>query len=328
MKANLYKFLKQKEVSFIGAGSYYGQTQTGVEKFPSALREGGVQSVASALGWGFHDIGDLDIQNAISHVSGNAVPNVRNCEQVGLANELIHNTVKSEAQKGNFVLIGGGDHSIASATISGVKAVHRDLCVLWVNAHAASNTPATSPSANYHGMSAAHVLGWINMNLPGFDWLTKDNMLADTRIAFVGLRDVDKHERELLRHSGVSVFTMHEIDRWGIGEVMDMALHRINPHSDRPIHLTFNIDACDPSIAPATGILCRGGLEHREAHFVCERLAMTNSLVSMDMVEVNPDLDKQEGGWMHGDSDHITTDLQTVRLSLELISSALGKTVI
>merc|ERR1719446_1031391 len=116
----------------------------------------------------------------------------------------------------------------------------------------------------------------------------------------------------MLRESGVAVFTMHDIDRYGIGTVMDMALHRINPHSNRPIHLEFDIDGCDPSIAPGTGTCSRGGLNFREAHYICEKLAMTNNLVSMSMVEINPDMDVPVVGRMHGDNELISSQLQTV----------------
>merc|ERR1719162_1540254 len=108
---------------------------------------------------------------------------------------------------------------------------------------------------------------------------------------------------------------MHEVDRWGIGQVMDMAMHRINPHSDRPVHLTFDIDSCDPSIAPGTGTASRGGLSFREAHYICEKLMMSNNLTSMDLVEVNPDVDRILAGGMHGDNEAVTTDKETVRLA-------------
>jgi len=322
--------LRQKTVSLIGAKLGIGQSYgTGVNEAPQALRAGGLRAVVEELGWKIHDVGDLDLEGAIENFTGpSSMRNVNNCEKIGMANRLVHEAVREEAKKGNFVLNIGGDHSLGSATISGMKAVHDDLAVLWVDAHADCNTAATSPSGNYHGMSAAHVLNWIQPPLPGWEWLRPELMMRESRFAFVALRDVDQHERRMLRESGVTVFTMHEIDRWGIGMVMEMAMHSINPHSNRPVHLEFDIDSCDPSIAPGTGTCSRGGLNFREAHYICEKLAMTNNLVSLSMVEVNPQMDEPTVGRMHGDNDLITAQTQTVRLSIELIASALGRTIL
>lgn len=328
-KESKYRFLKSKTVSIIGAPLAAGQHQLGVEKGPQALREGGLITVAKQLGWTVNDLGDLDVEGAASQFKGTtAVSNVRNCEQIGLANGLIHKTVAEEAAKGNFVLTLGGDHSIASATVTGMKSVHEDLCVIWIDAHADSNTPDTSPSGNYHGMSAGHSMGWVKQNLPCWEWLTKEKCVKESRLAFIGLRDIDAAERMLLRDSGVAVFSMHEVDRWGIGQVIDMALHRINPHADRPVHLSFDIDGCDPAIAPGTGTCSRGGLSFREAHYICEKVAMTNNLTSMDLVEINPTLDVPITGRMHGDNDAVTSQLQTVRCGIELVGSALGRTIL
>lgn len=328
--SHTYSHLGQKTVSLIGSKLGVGQSYgTGVNKAPQALREGGLSAVVRELGWKMHDVGDLELDGAMDEFTGqSSMKNVNNCEKIGMANLIVHKVMKAEAKKGNFVLNIGGDHSLGSATTSAMKAVHDDLAVVWVDAHADCNTAATSPSGNYHGMSAAHSLNWIQPALPGWEWYRPEYMLRESRFAFIALRDVDQHERRMLRDSGVAVFTMHEIDRHGIGMVMDMALHRINPHSNRPIHLEFDIDSCDPSIAPGTGTCSRGGLNFREAHYICETLAMTNNLVSMSMVEVNPEMDMPVVGRMHGDSELITSQLQTVRLSIELIASALGRTIL
>lgn len=325
-----YTHLRQKTVSLIGAKMGIGQSYgVGVNEAPQALRAGGLADVIAELGWKIHDLGDLELDEAMSKFSGQSgFKNVNNCEKIGMANKIVHDAIKEEARKGNFVLNMGGDHSLGSATISAMKSVHDNLAVIWVDAHADCNTAATSPSGNYHGMSAAHALNWIQPPLPGWEWLRPEFMMKESRFAFIALRDVDQHERRMLRDSGVAVFTMHEIDRYGIGTVMDMALHRINPHSNRPIHLEFDIDACDPSIAPGTGTCSRGGLNFREAHYICESLAMTNNLASMSMVEVNPEMDIPVVGRMHGDNELIKTQLQTVRLGIELIGSALGRTIL
>lgn len=315
-------------VSFIGAPLAGGQPIPGVEKAPQAMRDGGIANIIHSLGWDFHDVGDLDVTRAIAAGSSEMVQGVKNCEQVGFANKLVHDAVKNEAAKGNFVLTVGGDHSIGSATLTGMKSVYKDLSVIWVDAHGDCNTGTTSPSGNYHGMSASHAMGWFGLELPGFEWLQQDVTISDSRLAFIALRDIDENEKKLLRSSGVAAFTMYDIDRWGIGSVIDMALHRVNPHGNRPIHLSFDIDSCDPTIAPGTGTCSRGGLNFRESHYICETLALTNNLCSMDIVEINPDLDTQVSGRMHGDSELITTSLQTVRLGQELVSSALGRSIL
>jgi len=314
-------------VSFIGAPLAGGQPIPGVEKAPQAMRDGGIANIIKSLGWEFHDVGDLNVNAAIAAGSPERVQGVKNCEQVGLANKLVHDAVKLEAAKGNFVLTVGGDHSIGSATLTGMKAVHSDLSVIWVDAHGDCNTGSTSPSGNYHGMSASHAMGWFGFDLPGFEWLQEDVTISDSRLAFIALRDIDANEKKLLRNSGVAVFTMYDIDRWGIAAVIDMALHRVNPNRNRPIHLSFDIDGCDPTIAPGTGTCSRGGLNFRESHYICETLSLTNNLCSMDIVEINPELDVPVPGRMHGDSELITTQLQTVRLGLELVSSALGQSI-
>jgi len=229
------------------------------------------------------------------------------------------------------VLTVGGDHSIASGSITGIMKHRRDLAVVWVDAHGDCNTPETSPSKNYHGMPLAHILGWFQHRVTGFDWcddfLATSGPLPEENVALIALRDVDPPERALLRACGVHVFTMQDIDRYGIGPIMEMALERIDPKGRRPLHLSFDIDSCDPTIAPGTGTKARGGLSYREAHYICERLACTHRLGSMDLVEVNPELDQALSETMHGDDPEIG-GTETVRLGIELVASALGKTIV
>lgn len=324
-----YRNLRGKTMSLIGAPLQSGVYMAGVEKTPQALRDGGLGRVVRELGWNFRDIGDLDLAGAMSEFEGeSSMINVQHCEKIGFANHIVYDAVRQEASAGNFVLTVGGDHGISSATISAMKSVHEDLCVIWVDAQADCHTAATSPTGQYYGMAAAHVMNWMKPSLPGFEWMRPEHMLDESRLAYVALREMDRIERNSLKESGVSVFTMHDIDKFGIGRVMEMALHKVNPHSDRPIHLSFDIDGCDPSEAPGTGTCIRGGLNFREAHYVCEKLSMTSNLVSMDLVEINPDSDVQVQGRMHGDHASITADKVTVRLGIELIGSALGRTIL
>merc|ERR1740139_1059485 len=170
------------------------------------------------------------------------------------------------AQQGQFALTIGGDHSLGVATIGATLQVYPDLAVIWVDAHADANTPETSPSNHYHGMPAAHLLGWFQKPVPGFEWVT--SVLEEGRLAYIGLRDIDIEEGQMLQESGVNVFTMQAVDRLGIGEVMRQAIECVDPYHKRPLHVSFDIDGVDPTYAPGTGTLARGGLTYRESHHI------------------------------------------------------------
>lgn len=187
-------------------------------------------------------------------------------------------------------------------------------------------------------MPLAYLTGLADAgHVAGLEWMQSVPRLPFDQLVYVGLRDIDLHERAFLRENGVTAFTMHHIDKYGIGRVMDMALETLG--RGRPLHLSYDIDACDPLIAPHTGTAVRGGLTYREAHFVAEAIAETNMLGSMDLVEVNPQIVESSGG---GDGGIVMgeaaaaaakTDQQqqeeggllpTVELGLALIASALG----
>lgn len=285
--------------------------------------------------------------------------NVVNAELMGGGLRLVHEAVREALARqvlSPFILTIGGDHSIASGTISALIAKYPSLGVIWVDAHADANTPRSSPSGHYHGMPAAHLLGWFEhepgegvaegTRLPGFEWFAP-GCLTESRLAYIGLRDVDPEEGRMLRRSGVRVFTMRDVDKYGIARVVEMAIEATSsPTQDNPLHLSLDIDSVDPHFAPGTGTTARGGLSYREIHYICEECAMTRRLVSMDLVEVNPGLDPpptraataEEGvdsenhqhinGAMHGDHPAISAAASpTVRLALELVLSALGKQI-
>jgi len=153
--------------------------------------------------------------------------------------------------------------------------------------------------------------------VPGFEWLQDAPRLQPDSLVYVGLRDVDTEERKLIQSLGIAAYTMHEIDRYGIGQVMDMALHHLcaeNPN--RPLHLSYDIDAVDPVLAPATGTTVRGGLTYREAHYVAEAVAFSGNLASAEIVELNPNLSHDEGAE------------DTTELGLQIITSFMGKSII
>lgn len=227
--------------------------------------------------------------------------------------------VYQHAKEGRFVLTLGGDHSIAIGTISGTaKAMRerlgRDMAVIWVDAHADINTPETSDSGNIHGMPVAFLSGLAKdkPEMP-FGWLQDSERISVKKLVYIGLRDVDRGEKKILRENGIKAFSMHDIDRHGIGKVMDMALGWIG--SDTPIHLSFDIDALDPMWAPSTGTAVRGGLTLREGDFIAECVHQTGSLVALDLVEVNPRLEEQGAA-------------ETVRAGVSIVRCALGDTLL
>jgi len=271
--------------------------------------------------------------------------NVVNAELLGSGLKLLHDQVLEALSAGEpppFVLTVGGDHSIASGTISALASRHPKLGVVWVDAHADLNTPRTSPSGHYHGMPAAHLMGFFDKpgelgvgvsagsTLRGFEWFPS-GCLPESKLAYIGLRDVDVEEGRMLRESGVRVFTMRDVDKHGIARVCEMAIEAVGPSYDCPLHLSLDIDSVDPHFAPGTGTCARGGLTYREIHYICEECALTNRLVSMDLVEVNPLLEpplrRDSGSAMHGDHPAIKPASPTVHLAVELALSALGKKI-
>ena len=238
---------------------------------------------------------------------------------VSAVTEALSKQVYDHAKEGRFVLTLGGDHSIAIGTISGTaKAIRerlgRDMAVIWVDAHADINTPETSDSGNIHGMPVAFLTGLASDKPDApFGWITDEHRVSVKKIVYIGLRDVDRGEKKILRENGIKAFSMHDIDRHGIGKVMDMALGWIG--SDTPIHLSFDIDALDPRFAPSTGTAVRGGLTLREGDFIAECVHETGSLVALDLVEVNPSLEEAGAA-------------ETVRSGVSIVRCALGDTLL
>lgn len=259
---------------------------------------------------------------------GEKLAEVVNAELIGYGVKLVHDAVANALLKDAFVLTVGGDHSIATGSICAATEKYPQLGVIWVDAHADANTPRTSPSMHYHGMPAAHLLGWFEDQVSGFEWFPPQGCLSEGSLAYVGLRDVDVEEGQRLRASNVHVFTMRDVDKYGVAQVIEMAIKAIDPNARRPLFLSLDIDSVDPHFAPGTGTAARGGLTYREIHYICEELALTDRLVGMDLVEVNPGLDPPPASEsMHGDHPALHPASPTVQLAVELSLSALGKQI-
>lgn len=248
---------------------------------------------------------------------------MKNPKAVSAVTRRIADQVYGHASQGRLVLTLGGDHSIAIGTVGGTaRAVRerlgREVAVIWVDAHADINTPETSGSGNVHGMPVAFLTGLASEDKEEyFGWLGEEGRLSTRKLVYIGLRDVDPGEKRILREHGIKAFSMFDIDRHGIGRVMEMALAHIG--SDTPIHLSFDVDALDPMWAPSTGTPVRGGLTLREGDYIAECVHETGSLVAMDLVEVNPQLAKGV--------DDIGAS-ETVRAGCSLVRCALGESLL
>jgi arginase len=295
-------------IRVVGAPMDLGADRRGVDIGASAIRYAGLNDRLRLLGHTVHDIGNLVIPQPESQPLGN--PKLKYLEPIVQVVEELASIVTSTLQGGEFPLTLGGDHSIALGSVSGVASVHRDVGVLWVDAHADFNTEQTTPSGNIHGMILAALAGLGNNRLTHIGgWGPKLNTQT---IVIVGARDLDVGEQELLRAHAIHVFTMSTIDKRGISTVMQEAIALAGQQHNH-IHLSLDMDALDPKEAPGVGTPVRGGLSYREAHLAMELVADSKKLVSMDVVEVNPILDRENA---------------TAILGVELVLSALGKKIL
>ena len=278
----------------------------------------------SSLGWRVEELENIDFDDfeAASPPPDAVNNNAKNSLIVGQGTLKLANVVAETLEKGHFPLILGGDHSIGLGSLAAILKHRPDTGVIWVDAHADLNTPQGSPSGNMHGMPVGLLMDGVLNSLddeipPGCEWVKEYPRLPADSIVSVGLRDVDAEERKLIQNLNIQAYTMTDIDRLGIGNVMDMAFkHLLKNDPDRPIHMSYDIDSIDPLLAPATGTTVRGGLTYREAHYVAESAAASGNLASFEIVELNPTLSDGNGAQ------------ETVDLGLQIITSALGKSII
>ncbi len=285
-----------------------GAETRGVSLGPSAIRYAGVIERLKEMGYVVEDKGDIIADTTQDEEQLGT--QLKNLDEVARVNTLLCEIVSKSVKEGHFPLVLGGDHSVAIGTIAGVLQHKENLGVIWFDAHGDINTGEISPSGNIHGMSAAVALGHGHEKLTRIGGI--DKKIKKENIVFVGCRDLDAGERELLKEFGVRVFTMHEVDRMGITEVMNRAIAIASNGTDG-IHVSFDIDGMDPVHAIGTGTRVPGGLTYRESHLALEMIAETSKVVSAEFVEVNPIIDIKN---------------QTANIAVELIGSLLGEWLI
>lgn len=299
------------KIHLIGVPMDLGSGRRGVDMGPSAIRIAGIGEKLVLLGHKLNDLGDIATKNPELQKLSNK--KLRYLPEIIRSCKILSNKVQRSLSFGNFPLVLGGDHSIAIGTIAGLanfcKSKKKKLGVLWIDAHGDLNTDLTTPSGNIHGMPLAASIGMGAkelINLSGdFQKVNPKN------VVLIATRDLDEGEKINIRKNKVSVFTMKEIDKLGMAEVMKLVLKKLK-NVDH-LHVSFDLDAIDPTIAPGVGTPVKGGLDYREAHLIMETLFEKNKMQSLEIVECNPILDQKN---------------QTAELAVELIQSAFGKRIL
>jgi len=299
-------------VHLIGVSLDLGGNRRGVDMGPSAFRIAGLAERLSGLGLTVVDEGDLVAP--IPEIKSLGDPRKKYIREIARVCERLYKTSLAVLEKGGLPLVLGGDHSLAAGSVAApadfLRRDQQPLGLIWVDAHGDMNTPASSGSGNVHGMPLASLLGPEPAELSRIGGFSPK--VTPDHTVLIGIRNLDDREKELMRDSGVHVFTMKDIDRSGIAAVVEQALS-LAGSGTAGVHVSFDLDVCDPTIAPGVGTPVKGGLDYREAHMVMEMVADSGLLRALDLVEVNPILD-----------DRNTTAL----LAAELASSALGQKII
>jgi arginase len=296
-----------RKVAVIGAALDLGAGRRGVDMGPSAIRYAGLNERIAALGIDCADWGN--VETAVAEAAESGSPEARFLGVIKETCERIARAVARAVQRGRLPVVLGGDHSIALGTLGGMASVHGPGAALWLDAHGDLNTPATSPSGNVHGMPFGAVLGRAPEFFASEAWPLP--AVDPERVVLLGARSLDEGERDFVRECGIAVYTMSELDRRGVEPVVREALERVDGAPF--VHLSLDMDVVDPEVAPGVGTPVRGGLSYREAHLAMELVAESGLLDSLEIVEVNPILDRGN---------------ETAALAVELAASALGARIL
>ncbi|HSS81307.1 MAG TPA: arginase [Gaiellaceae bacterium] len=297
----------QPPVAVIGAGLDLGAGRRGVDMGPSAIRYAGLDERITELGRRCDDWGD--VVTAVAEATAVGDEHMRYLPEIKATCERIAALVARAVDEGSLPLVLGGDHSVALGTLGGMARARGPGGVLWFDAHGDLNRPETSPSGNVHGMPLAAALG-----LAGPEFESDEYPLPAVepgRVALVGVRSLDPGEQAVLAELETRVFTMSDLDRMGVEAALREALEHVS--GDGFVHLSLDMDVLDPEVAPGVGTPVRGGLSYREAHLAMELVAESGVVGSLEVVEVNPILDREN---------------QTAKLAVELVASALGARIL
>jgi arginase len=301
-----------KTAHIIGVPLDLGGNRRGTDMAPSAFRIAGLAEQLTALGLSVTDKGDVPAP--IPEAKGEGDPRKRYVKEIAKVCQRLFQSSLDSLAAGATPIVLGGDHSLAAGSVAAASSYlgreQKPLGLLWVDAHGDMNNPDSSGSGNVHGMPLAALLGTGPAELGHFAG-EAPAVLAEHTV-LVGIRNLDEREKQIVRASKVHVFTMKDIDRLGITAVMERAI-AIAIRGTGGFHVSYDLDACDPTVAPGVGTPVRGGLSYREAHVVMEMIAESGRMTSLDLVEVNPALDVR----------NITAEFGT-----ELALSAFGKNIL
>ena len=301
-----------RPVHIIGVPLDLGGGRRGVDMGPSAFRIAGLGERMTQLGCEVVDRGDLAVP--IPEMRHPGAPNKRYVDDIAAVCNSLYQTASASLQDGALPLVLGGDHSLAAGSVAATDAWARArggrIGLIWVDAHGDMNTPASTTSGNVHGMPLAALLGPEPAELASVGGPSPK--VDPEHTVLIGVRNLDDKEKQRVRDSRIHVVTMMDVDRAGIAAVIERAITLAGTDT-LGLHVSFDLDVCDPSIAPGVGTPVKGGLDYREAHMVMEVLADSGRLVGLDMVEVNPTLDIRNS---------------TAELGTELVLSALGMKIL
>jgi arginase len=301
-----------KRIALLGAPVEVGASQRGTLMGPAALRTAGLGSLLEELGFAVEDHGDLALPADLPVVD-TPPENAKHYRDIQKWIQALSVRAYALAQSGALPIFLGGDHSLSMGSVNGM-ARHwheqgRELFVLWLDAHADYNTPATTITGNMHGMSAAFLCGE-----PGLDGLLGAEPRASIKpdnLDLFGIRSIDKLERELVRERRIAVADMRQIDEFGVGVLIRRVIERVKARNG-VLHVSFDVDFLDPATAPGVGTMVPGGATYREAHLIMELLHDSGVMCSLDVVELNPFLDERG---------------RTARVMVELVGSLFGQQI-
>jgi arginase len=301
-----------KRIRLVGVPMDLGAGRRGVDMGPSAIRIAGVSQGLRRLGYEVEDDGDVGVPAPESRAPG--PPTARYLEPVYHVCNRLRLRVRRSLEQSEIPLVMGGDHSIAIGTIAGVAEFFRErggqVGLIWVDAHADMNTPEISPSGNIHGMPLATVLGFGHPRLVGIGGFSPK--VDKQHVSLIGIRDLDEHERDVVRGSGIHVYTMRDLDERGMRAVMQEAIGFATAGTDG-FHVSFDLDGMDPRDVPGTGTPVKGGISWREANLLMEMVADSGRMTSLEVTELNPILDVRN---------------QSGEVAVDVILSAFGKRIL